>query len=157
MIPRSLSGARFRFAVPFGKFALAIVSLPFLSFIFCVVWCVLYFYERSTSTHCNVANYLPSISAAIGNYQPQRFVWQTAIIVHAIPRFLIAHQYLKYNKSRVKRTRYRWVYCTFIINVIEVIALVGLSVFNSSEYYGIFHCKQRLFWQMTSKMAPQYG
>lgn len=138
MIPRSLSSRSFRFAVPFGKFALATVSLPFFSFIFCVIWCVLYFYERSTATHCNVPNYLPSISAAIGNYQPQRFVWQMAIIVHAIPRLLIAHQYLKYNKSRVKRTRFRWVYWTFIINVIEIIALVGLSVHNSSEYYGIY-------------------
>lgn len=139
MLPISASKS-YAIAFPFGKFALAVVSLPFFSFLFCVIWCILYFYERSTSTHCNVANYLPSISAAIGNYQPQRFVWQMAILLHAIPRFLIGFQYIKYNRRRVKRTRYRLVYWAFIVNVFEIIALVGLSVYNSSDYYGNSTC-----------------
>lgn len=136
MIPRSTQGKGYVFALPFGKFALSIVSLPLFSFVFCVLWCILNVFERSTSTHCNVPNYLPSISAAIGNYQPQRFVWQAAILFHALPRFLIAYQYMKFNKSRVKRKLYRGVYWAFVLNIVEVIALVSLSVYTSSENYG---------------------
>ena len=124
------------FQIPFGKFALAIVSLPFLSFIFCVYWSVQYFYERSTATHCGVPNYLPSISAAIGNYQPQRFIWQTAILLQAFPRLLIAYQYNKHYNVIIRKNRRPIAYTASIFNVVENFALVGLSLFTSSDDYG---------------------
>lgn len=46
-----------RVVVPFAKVAWFTVSLPFLAFMFCVVWSVLYNFEHSTSTHCQVQNY----------------------------------------------------------------------------------------------------
>lgn len=137
MIPLTSTRSYF-IEIPFGKFAVTVVSLPFLSFIFCVVWSVLYFYERATSTHCGVANYLPSISAAIGNYQPQRFIWQCAILLQALPRLLVAHQYLRHNSSRIRRNRRSLAYLAFLLNLVENIALVGLSLWNSSEFYGLF-------------------
>lgn len=140
MLPRqyeSSASRKYLLEIPFGKFAVTIVSLPFLSFIFCVLWSVLYFYERSTATHCGVKNYLPSISAAIGNYQPQRIVWQTAILLQAIPRFLIAHQYLRFNTSRIRRNRRGLAYLAYILNFIENIVLVGLSLWTSSDDYGL--------------------
>lgn len=124
--------------MPFGLFALAIVSLPFSSFIFCVVWSVLYFFERSTATHCGVDNYLPSISAAIGNYQPQRFIWQMSILLQAIPRLLIAKYYYNYFCEIIQRSRHRVVYVVSLLNVVENVALVGLSVWTSSDNYGMF-------------------
>lgn len=130
------SAKKYFLEISFGKFAVAIVSLPLFSFIFCVLWSVLYFYDRSTATHCGVTNYLPSISAAIGNYQPQRFVWQCAILLQALPRFLIAQQYLKHNRSRI-RGRRALAYLAFLLNSIENIALVGLSLWNSSDFYGM--------------------
>lgn len=139
MIPRQYEPltARAHFMeIPFGKFAVSIVSLPFFSFIFCVLWSVLYFYDRSTATHCNVPNYLPSISAAIGNYQPQRFIWQCAILLQALPRFLVAQQYLRHNSNRIRRSRRAFAYLAFILNIIENISLVGLSLWNSSDFYG---------------------
>lgn len=140
MIPQTnASSRRYTLEISFGKFAVTVVSLPFFSFIFCVVWSVLYFYERATATHCDVPNYLPSISAAIGNYQPQRFIWQCAILLQALPRLLVAQQYLNHNKSRVRRSRRALAYLAFILNLIEIIALVGLSLWNSSEFYGL-HC-----------------
>lgn len=142
MLPRqyesSTSLKNYFLQIPFGKFAVATVSLPFLSFIFCVVWSVLYFYDRSTATHCGVANYLPSISAAIGNYQPQRFIWQCAIILQALPRLLVAQQYLRHNSNRIRRSRRAFAYLAFLLNIIENIALVGLSLWNSSDFYGLF-------------------
>lgn len=131
--------------IPFGKFAFAIVSLPFFSFIFCVIWSILYFFDRSTATHCGVPNYLPSISAAIGNYQPQRFVWQLAILLQALPRLLVAHQYIRHYNGIIRRNRRTLAYFACILNIIENIALVGLSLWTSSDDYGktiqINHCK----------------
>lgn len=124
------------FRVSFGKFAVATVSLPFFAFVFCVVWSLLHFFERSTSTHCGVTNWLPSISAAIGNYQPQRFVWQFAILVHALPRFLITHQYYKYYTEIVRKNRRPVAYTACIFNVVENLALVGLSIWTSLADYG---------------------
>lgn len=122
--------------IPFGVFAFAIVSLPFLSFLFCVIWSILYFFERATSTHCAVDNYLPSISAAIGNYQPQRFIWQTSILLQFLPRLLIAKYYWNYFHDAARKTNHCLIYIVFILNVIENFALVGLSIWTSSDNYG---------------------
>jgi post-GPI attachment to proteins factor 2 len=103
------------FTISFGKFSLITVSLPLFSFIFCVSYSLIFFFEQSTSTHCHVWNYLPSISvsatffflqkvsvtngffavvqAAIGSFQPQAIVWQISIIVHFIPRLVITWMY----------------------------------------------------------------
>lgn len=136
--PLTASARTYLFEIPFGKFAVTIVSLPFFSFIFCVLWSVLYFYERSTATHCGVINYLPSISAAIGNYQPQRIIWQCAILLQALPRLLVAQQYLRHNSNRIRRSRRAFAYLAFLLNIIENVALVGLSLWNSSDFYGLF-------------------
>lgn len=126
------------FHIPFGKFAFAVVSLPFVAFIFCVSWSLIFFFERATSTHCSVRNYLPSISAAIGNYQPQRFVWQVAILLHAFPRLLVALQYLRHYKRIIRNNQRRFAYLAFLLNVIENITLIGLSLWTSIDDYGEF-------------------
>lgn len=122
--------------ISFGKFALAVVSLPLCSFVFCVLWSLMYFYDRSTATHCGVSNYLPSISAAIGNYQPQRFVWQTAILLQALPRLMVAFQYVKHYGEIIRKNRRPYAYTACIFNVVENCALVGLSMWTSSDDYG---------------------
>lgn len=128
--------ARKILTIPFGKFAVAIVSLPFFGLIFCVIWSILYFFERSTATHCDVLNYLPSISAAIGNYEPQRFVWQVAILLQALPRLLIAQQYVWHYRGIIRRNRRALVYFACVLNIVENCALVGLSLWNSTDDYG---------------------
>lgn len=124
-------------AISFGIFAFAIVSLPFFSFLFCVLWSILYFFERATATHCAVDNYLPSISAAIGNYQPQCFVWQTSIILQFLPRLLIAKYYWKYFNDTVRKANVCLTHTVCVLNVIENFALVGLSLWTSSDDYGM--------------------
>lgn len=112
------------------------MSLPLYSFVFCVAWSVVFYFERSTDTHCHVWNFLPSISAAIGNYQPQRFVWQLAITLHAVPRFILATFYHKRNQSLV-RSRWRAVaFLATLLNVVENLALLGLTYFTSVDSYG---------------------
>lgn len=43
--------------IPFGKLAWITVSLPFFSFIFCVIWSVLFNFEKATFTHCKVCQH----------------------------------------------------------------------------------------------------
>ncbi|KAG8037777.1 hypothetical protein G9C98_005988 [Cotesia typhae] len=95
---------RYRIVIPFKKLAWFTVALPFFGFIFCAVWSVTYNFEAATSTHCNVYNVLPSISAAIGHYEPQRYVWKIAIAIQAVIRALIFVMYYYY----YQQTTYRW-------------------------------------------------
>lgn len=121
--------------IPFGRFAFAVVSLPLGGFIFCVVWSLMFDFEAATGTHCRVPNLLPSISAAIGNYQPQRTVWQLAISAHFLPRLMVARTYLKYFEDKIRKNRRRLGHLAVLLNVIENISLLGLSLFTSAEDY----------------------
>lgn len=124
-----------RIQFSFGRFAVYVVCLPLLSFIFCVVWSLLFFFERSTFTHCDVPNYLPSISAAIGNYQPQRFVWQLAICLHLLPRLGVAKMYLEYYNESIRMGYMPLAHLACLLNVVENFALLGLSLWTSSDSY----------------------
>lgn len=53
------------FSISFAKFSTITVALPLLSFIFCVAYSLIFFFVESTSTHCHVWNYLPSISVSV--------------------------------------------------------------------------------------------
>lgn len=123
--------------IPFDKIAWVTVGLPFVAFIFCVFYSVLYNFESATSSHCHVYNVLPSISSAIGNFSPQREIWQFAVALHALPRFCVAAAYLQYHKEVL----YPWalsmsvVACLF--NIIENFALIILSFWTSSDNYPI--------------------
>lgn len=57
------------FTISFGRFSFFTVSLPLFSFIFCVAYSLFFFFEQSTSTHCHVWNYLPSISVSYQWYK----------------------------------------------------------------------------------------
>lgn len=122
--------------LPFEKVSVLTVGLPLFAFLFCIVYSVLFDFESSTFTHCQVSNVLPSISAAIGNFSPQREVWQSAILLHAAPRFCIAFMYLRHNQSFLYPRDYWMSVLACIFNVTENIALLILSFFTSSENYG---------------------
>jgi len=125
------------FRIRFGVYCYTICSIPFLSFIFCVGWSLFKYFDRATATHCNVRNYLPSISAAIGNYQPQRLVWQLAILIQVIPRLSVIYQYYRLYDVIVRRNRRPIAYTACIFNVVENLALVGLSLWTSIDDYEI--------------------
>lgn len=122
--------------INFEKLILLVVSFPFLAFLFCISYSVIFNFESATYTHCQVFNMLPSISAAIGNFSPQREIWQGAIAIQAAPRFYIAHEYLNHHYS-VLYPQDLWIARTaFFLNVMENIALILLTFFTSSKHYG---------------------
>uniref|UniRef100_U5ENP0 Putative fgf receptor activating protein n=1 Tax=Corethrella appendiculata TaxID=1370023 RepID=U5ENP0_9DIPT len=123
--------------IKFSKFAVFTVSLPFFSFIFCVLWSIYYDFDKANATHCLVYNFLPSLSAAIGNYQPQRFIWQLAIIIHAPLRLIVVYVYKNYYTLLFRRKRRKIAYFACFLNTVENFALLGLSLWTSSENYEI--------------------
>ena len=62
----------FLVAVPFPWVSMVTVLMPLAAFIYCIVYSFFYHYEWTTQTHCNVWNFAPSISAAIGLFRPQK-------------------------------------------------------------------------------------
>lgn len=126
----------FRKEISFSKVAWVTVLCPFASFIFCVLWSIMYNFEEATYTHCNVKNYLPSISAAIGSFSPQKYVWKLAICIHFVPRLMISRMYREYY-SKVLQLQARYLVNTAcMLNVIENFALLGLTLVSSSQNYG---------------------
>ena len=113
--------------VSLKTFAIVTTSFPLGSFLFCVLWSILFQFKETTATHCNVINILPSLSAATGAYSPQKHVWVHSIAIHTIPRIIVFYMYYKRHKS-VK---------IFILNVVEISCLLGLAVFGSRTHYAM--------------------
>ncbi|XP_011186766.1 post-GPI attachment to proteins factor 2 [Zeugodacus cucurbitae] len=132
-----LDGSKPLFRVPFGKIALAVVSLPLGSFAFCVIWSLIFEFDRSTSTHCDVPNYLPSISAAIGNYEPQKTVWRLAITMQLPFRIAVVKMYMQYYKDTIRRNRRVYAIIACLLNMVENFALLSLSLWTSLDNYPI--------------------
>ncbi|XP_075153216.1 post-GPI attachment to proteins factor 2-like [Haematobia irritans] len=130
-----LNGPKVLFRVAFPKIAISAISLALGAFLFCIIWSVVFDFERATFTHCDVKNYLPSISAAIGNYEPQKSVWRIAIILHLPARLAVSHIYYKYYKEQIRRNRRIFAQIAVSLNVIENIALLSLSLWTSSDSY----------------------
>ncbi|XP_055531906.1 post-GPI attachment to proteins factor 2-like [Wyeomyia smithii] len=132
-----LTGARSTFRIRFGRLAVITVMFPVLGFLFCVVWSLLYNFDQANSTHCMVYNFLPSLSAAIGNYQPQRFVWQFSVLIHALPRYAIAFLYKDFHVGLLRKRRKELAYVACFLNITELSSLVGLTMWTSVSNYEV--------------------
>ncbi|KAL2749001.1 post-GPI attachment to proteins factor 2-like isoform X1 [Vespula maculifrons] len=127
-----------RAIISFSRLAWVTVSIPLFAFIFCVIWSVLYNFEHATATHCKVYNFLPSVSATIGHYRPQKDIWKLAIATQVITRTLVLIMYYRYYKEHV----YKWArYISNIVlaaYIVENLSLVTLSFWSSDSNY-VFH------------------
>jgi len=99
-------------------------------------------WTSSTETHCHVPNYLPSISAAIGGYSPQKYIWRIAVAIAVSPRLLLAYTNLNHHLAQEYQLFDHYAYpllcqLTFWVCVVENLALVLLTYVSSSEWFFI--------------------
>ena len=85
--------------------------------------------------YTQVHNYLPSVSAAIGDYLPQRYVWRFVIALHTIPRIQIAFVYYAYFMSILAKWHENSVLLNCILNLVEILSLFGLTFISSTDNY----------------------
>uniref|UniRef100_A0A3P8TXD9 Acyltransferase PGAP2 n=1 Tax=Amphiprion percula TaxID=161767 RepID=A0A3P8TXD9_AMPPE len=85
--------------LPFTDFAVGTVLLPLVGLIGCLFISLMYHFEDSTYTHCQVSNYLPSISSAISRV-PERYIWRCCIGLHSAPRYLVTAAYFSFYRCR---------------------------------------------------------
>lgn len=115
------------FTFPLATIAICTASLPLSGFCFCLFWSLAFEFTKTTATHCNVYNFLPSLSAATGSFYPQKYVWKHTIALHTVPRLLFAFLYHARHGS----------WFILMLNTLEILSLLGLALIGSNENYTI--------------------
>ncbi|KAG8177100.1 hypothetical protein JTE90_015244 [Oedothorax gibbosus] len=130
--------------IPFRTFYVVVASFPLLAFFSCVILSILRNFDEVTATHCQVQNYLPSISTAVGDTFPQKYIWRIGIALHCTPRFLVTLMYYKHFQNSFPINS-RWqtsASAILIFQNLEITSLVGLSYISSVEDFPVH---QKLF------------
>ncbi|XP_033954036.1 LOW QUALITY PROTEIN: post-GPI attachment to proteins factor 2 [Pseudochaenichthys georgianus] len=122
--------------VSFSTCVVGTVGLPLLGLITCVFISSVFHYEDSTGTHCQVPNYLPSISASI-SLSPECHIWRFCIGLHSAPRLLVAFTYFKFYKTRFasKFSESLLSALNLAFALLENLGLLLLTYVSSSETY----------------------
>uniref|UniRef100_A0A3P9IBM9 Acyltransferase PGAP2 n=1 Tax=Oryzias latipes TaxID=8090 RepID=A0A3P9IBM9_ORYLA len=122
--------------LPFTSFIVATVLLPLTALLACLFISVLYHYEDSTYTHCQVSNYLPSISSAISRV-PERYIWRCCIGLHSAPRYLFSVVYFNFYRRRFdgKLPELLLSGLALLCNIAENSGLLLLTYVSSTETY----------------------
>lgn len=129
---------------------------PLIALAFCYIYPILSDFNQINKTHCNVYNFLPSVSATISYNPLTSFFWFALILVHTPFRLILARYLHDFYKSQLTRnlseefvpfsykTEYleyssirKRVYYAYQINKIEIIGLFVLSLFTSKSNYGM--------------------
>lgn len=120
---------------------LIVIALPSFSFLFCVIYSLVANFEEVTATHCEVNNLLPSLSAAIGDFAPQKYVWRAGIGLHITPRYVIAWGHWVLHLHALPLEHRYLAHAAFLFRTVEISCLLGASMVSSRDNYpahGIF-------------------
>ncbi|KAK0131229.1 Post-GPI attachment to proteins factor 2 [Merluccius polli] len=123
--------------LPFTDFAVGTVLLALTGLLACLAISVLYHFEDSTYTHCQVPNYLPSISASI-SLVPERYIWRCCIGLHSAPRYLVALAYFRFYRGRFARLQELLLSgLALLCSLAENTGLLLLTYVASTETYSV--------------------
>lgn len=131
----NVSRKKYFFKISVTKLGLLCVLLALFGFITCVLMTMYKDFENANNTHCKVPNIFPSISASVGNYEPQKTIWRSAIYISAPIRFLFVYLRGQYYRNVIRENCYFIVKLAVFFNIIENLALLGLTHWTSSDYY----------------------
>ncbi|KAM3964169.1 post-GPI attachment to proteins factor 2 [Aphomia sociella] len=131
----NVTGRKYFIRITVAKLGYLTVSLPLFAFITCVLMTMYKDFESANNTHCKVPNIFPSISASIGNYEPQNTIWKTAIYIHAPIRFFLVYLRWEYYRTVIRENCIFVVKSAVLLNIIENLALLGLTHWTSSINY----------------------
>ncbi|KAI6177128.1 Ribosomal-L16 domain-containing protein [Aphelenchoides bicaudatus] len=98
-------------------------------------------WDEATRTHCGVPNWLPSVSAAVASYAPERYIWRLFIGIHGSPRIVLAIAYrnliLKSPLGPARSLVWFPLACNFacFLNIVEVVCLLLLTSISSIDDY----------------------
>jgi len=121
------------FTLKFRHLAIFTLSIPCFAFFFCILYSFFFHHEQVTKTHCQVWNVAPSISASIGSFAPQKYVWKVCIALHSAPRLLICQMYYMHMQRVLKKNVQQFALLSSVLNLGEVFSLLLLSVVPSVE------------------------
>lgn len=124
--------------VPLTSFTVITVLLPLTGLITCLFISLFYHFKDATYTHCQVSNYLPSISAAISNV-PERYIWRGCIGLHSAPRFLLSAAYFSFYRGRLSGRLLEQLTTglTLVCSLAENSGLLMLTYVSSTETYNL--------------------
>ncbi|XP_031551054.1 post-GPI attachment to proteins factor 2-like isoform X2 [Actinia tenebrosa] len=118
-----------------------ICLLPLVSSVSCVLLSILLHFDEVTKSHCRVPNYLPSISAATGDYSPEKYIWRIGIAYHSFMRLIVVILEHRILHNRIIGTPSTWfVWMTRIkslLLVVENFALLMLTYVSSDDNYSV--------------------
>nr|XP_020479971.1 post-GPI attachment to proteins factor 2 isoform X1 [Monopterus albus]XP_020479972.1 post-GPI attachment to proteins factor 2 isoform X1 [Monopterus albus] len=122
----------------FTSFAVGTVLLPLTGLVACLFISLMYHFEDATYTHCQVSNYLPSISSAISR-MPERYIWRGCIGLHSAPRYLVTITYFNFYHSRFARRLPELLLSVLALlcSLAENTGLLLLTYVSSTETYNI--------------------
>lgn len=151
--------------VTFKRVAIVLCLLPLISLISCIALVILLHWEETTATHCRVSNYLPSLSAAIGNNAPEKYIWRIGIALHCTPRLLIPFMYYKmFTQFGLPRIASFVMSIGCLLHFIENWCLIFLSYVSSIDDYEIhkinfigFICCSMIYMMINSLIMKIYG
>lgn len=126
-------------SIPFRWFVYVVAGLPLGALFMCISLAITLHLEEATQTHCGVLNWLPSISAAVASFSPERYIWRVFIALHSMPRFVLAFAFRNLLLTSPLRplSAHTWFpivcYLSCAVNVAENTFLLLLTSISSTE------------------------
>ncbi|XP_065322266.1 post-GPI attachment to proteins factor 2-like isoform X2 [Gordionus sp. m RMFG-2023] len=117
--------------INFFQFAILIAACPLITLFICIFISIYFHSETSTLTHCKVKNILPSLSAAFGDENPEKFIWQIGVAFHLGPRLYVGYLYKGLYNSLLQEKLATYLYFQ------EIISLSILTYISSSDDFMI--------------------
>uniref|UniRef100_A0A915CEC6 Post-GPI attachment to proteins factor 2 n=1 Tax=Parascaris univalens TaxID=6257 RepID=A0A915CEC6_PARUN len=128
-------------AIPFRWFVYVVAGMPMFALFSCIALSVTLHLEEATRTHCGVPNWLPSISAAVASFPPERYIWRLLIALHSAPRYAVAFAFRNLLLTSPLRplTAHTWFpfvcHLACATNIAENTFLLLLTSISSTENY----------------------